>query len=64
MGIHLVRIDHSETSDAPQVGPEELSGNTYVGDSRMIKDLVLVNGLYVIEYLEDDIVDGTLLEED
>jgi hypothetical protein len=30
----------------------------------MVKDTVLVNGLYVIEYLEDHGGGGPLLEED
>jgi hypothetical protein len=63
LGIHLVRVEHPDTSDEPQVDPEELSGVTYVGNSRMVIDLVLVNGRYVaIEHLDDG--DGPLLEND
>jgi hypothetical protein len=62
LGIHLVRIDHSKTSDPPQVDPWKLSGNTYVDDSRLIADMVLVDGFYVLEYLNDG--DGPLLEDD
>jgi hypothetical protein len=62
MGIHLVRIERSEAIDEPQIDLEKLNGNAYADDTGKIKDLVLVNGLWVIEYLEDD--DGPLLEED
>jgi hypothetical protein len=63
MGIHLVRVEHPDTTDEPQVDTEYLSGVTYVGNSRMVTDLVLVNGRYVaIEHLDDG--DGPLLEDD
>ncbi len=63
MCIHLVRVEHPDTSDEQQWDPEELSGVTYVGNSRMVIDLVLVDGLYVaIEHLDDG--DGPLLEDD
>ncbi len=63
MCIHLVRVEHPDISDEQQLDPEELSGVTYVGNSRMVTDLVLVNGRYVaIEHLDDG--DGPLLDED
>ncbi len=63
MGIHLVRFERPDTTDEPQVDTGYLSGVTYVGDSRMVTDLVLVNGRYVaIEHLDDG--DGPLLEDD
>jgi hypothetical protein len=63
MNIHLVRAEHADTSNEQQVDQEYLSGVTYVGNSRMVTDLVLVNGRYVaIEHLDDG--DGPLLEED
>ena len=63
LNIHLVRADHADASNEQQVDQEELSGVTYVGNSRMVTDLVLVNGRYVaIEHLDDG--DGPLLEED
>ncbi len=63
MGIHLVRVKPPDNRDEPQVDTEYLSGVTYVGNSRMVTDLVLVNGRYVaIEHLDDG--DGPLLEDD
>ena len=63
MGIHLVRVEDPDTTDEPQVDKEDLSGVTYVGNSRIVTDLVLVNGRYVaIEHLDDG--DGPLLEDD
>lgn len=63
MGIHLVRVEHPDNSDEAQVDPEELSGVTYVGDSKMVTDLVLVNGHYIaIEHVDDG--DGPLPEDD
>jgi hypothetical protein len=62
MGIHLVRVEH-RNSDERQVDLAELSGVTYMGNARMVTDLVLVNGRYVtIEHLDDG--DGPLLEDD
>jgi hypothetical protein len=53
-GIHLVRFEYQHSSDEQQVDPEELSGVTYVGNSRVVTDLVLVNGRYMaIEHLDD-----------
>jgi hypothetical protein len=41
----------------------ELSGLTYVGNSRMVTDLVLVNGRYVaVEYMDDG--DGPILDSE
>lgn len=63
LNIHLVGVNHADASNEQQVDQEELSGLTYVGTSRMVTDLVLVNGRYVaIEHLDDG--DGPLLEED
>jgi hypothetical protein len=63
MNIHLVRAEHADTSNEQQVDEEELSGASYIGNSRMVIDLVLVNGRYVtIEHLDDG--DGPLWEED
>jgi hypothetical protein len=54
MGIHLVPVEHPDNSDEPQVDPAGLSGLIYMGNSRMVTDLVLVNGRYVaIEYMDD-----------
>ena len=63
LGIHLVRVERRDVSIEQQVSPGELSDITYVGNSRMVTDLVLVNGRYVaIEHLDDG--DGPLLEDD
>jgi hypothetical protein len=63
MGIHLVRVEHPDTTDEPQVVTENLSGFTYEGNYRIVTDLVLVDGRYVaIEHLDDG--DGPLLEDD
>ncbi len=63
MGIHLVRVESRDTSDEQRVDPAELSGVTYVSNSRMVTDLVLVNGRYVVSRHLDD-GDGPLLPED
>jgi hypothetical protein len=63
MGIHLVRIEPRDTSDKQRVDPAELSGVTYMGNPRMVTDLVLVNGRYVVSRHLDD-GDGPLLEDD
>ncbi len=61
MGIHLVRIENPDTGDERQVDTEELSGVTYMGNSRMVTNLVLVDGRYVaIESVDDG--DGPILD--
>jgi hypothetical protein len=62
MGIHLVRVEHADTGIEPQVDTKELNGVTG-GNSRMVPDLVLVNGLYVVIWDLDD-EGGPLPEED
>jgi hypothetical protein len=62
-GIHLVSAEHLDISDAAQVDREELSCDTCVGNSKVVIDLILVDGRYVaVEHLDDG--DGPLVEED
>lgn len=63
MGVHLVQIEYPDNSTEPQADPAGLSGLTYVGNSRMVTYLALVNGRYVaIESMEDG--DGPILTSD
>lgn len=63
IGIHLVGAGRPDNSNEQQVDLEELTRVTYVGNSRIVIDLVFMNGSYVaIEHIDDG--DGPLLEND
>jgi len=63
MGIHLVRVEQPNSVNQPTVDEAELSGEYYGGNSRLVTDLVMVDGRCVaIEHLDDG--DGPLVEED
>jgi hypothetical protein len=61
--IDLVPVEHQDNNAELHVESSGLSSLTYVGNPRLVTDLVLVNGRYVaIEHLDDG--DDPLLEVD
>lgn len=61
--IHLVSDGPPDARDKPHSDPSEPSGVDFLGISRRVTDLVLMDEGYVtIEYLDDG--DGPLLDDD